>query len=1501
MPARNTDLTATAFTRSLRFRQRLRENLAVSRSHSARFAADPDVESDDEEKEYFSDGDPVEQRVPGLGDQLRRWKYKGSVRMGGQPNGLGQASVALYLRRRAPYIRRRLLIQLRNSGIIKFILTLIIYMVKPGVNDNNPEEKVFNSHTVALPNANDVGAALVTAMDWIESGFDEFVQNGSGWVLLNIKQAILEVREITPSDAFVGGHASVLNIGRGGSYIPAVWWLEGLNSILNPDNSNEECLRYCLELAKELKDTGDCWNRRKNGSTRGTQRFKHSHIQDDYPLSQSPFNFDGISWPPSGTDVDLIEKRNAKAHRIAINIIEPTFTPGQWIMVRRSPKADESSYLKIWLVLIRPVITVKGKTSFAPYDKGYHFALIKPNKLKTVLSPYSIKNRSTVRMSEEHQELIRKMKRGIQYDYVCERCLYSTKNEALFSHHKSLKLCHQRQETTTRLPYHRDARLYDKSFDKREPCEYVIMADTECLLIPPEKSKNKLHTHVPYQFGFLVKSLYDDWSEYRTISIKPDDDVNAKSSRLAQQFIEELLDIQNRCIERSKEHLYIDPVLTQEQRQQFDVATHCHICNLPFEGNIHHPLFDEMERRQQEKLRLKKKQNQERVAKREQEKKDIYQQWKDNDEDDDIFNAKQLELLMEYQADIDIEDSIPDESVSTYEINQRKVIDHNHRLPPKQHYRGAAHSICNLQCRNGWNTDYKTGKSRPTRSWKIPVFFHNFKKYDANLVLRNIGQAVFDMMKENKHYGDITVIPQQGDAVMSFSIGHLQFVDSISFLGESLDKTVQSMKIHMNDPISIRRVFPDLVKAFSKELHRGNGLPHVEPEDPRFKLLLQKGASPYEFMTDASKLQYPRLPDKKDFFSILNGEGISDQQYSYAQRVWNEFECKTLEDYQNIYLAQDVLLLTARMMIMREVCRKNYHLDPFKYISSPALAKDAMLVKQPIVKDKYGYSAFEVSLFPADDDGVFCYEYCEKMIRGGITSVPNRSAYAKEDNNTKVEIAYIDATNLYGWAQSQPLPIGEYKVWNPSQVSALPIEGQELHEKLNEMALNDKKGYFITLDIHLPSSLHDWFSDYPLYPIPRTVEYAETSPYYHHMMESIYDHEEFRKSGKKVPMFNHDDKTGKLILDLKDKKSYQCSLPMIILGMRLGYKFSNVTTVIQFKQQPWIKSFIDTNAKLRKESTDPSEKDFFKLLSNSGYGKLIQNDRKHMDCIPVTNEEKLRKILRNPFVENIQIIRDDSETEDGILAFAFRRKRIVKLNKPIAAGVMVLEWSKYHMFSTYYEKIKPVFGSDVKMLMTDTDSMILQFTHHKMTDKYLTWQEKLIAAGHADILNMSKSVYEKDIPAVKLMKDMGLDREVRDGVVGVFKDEYPYPPIDGFVGLKAKMYSVRTHDPETNETKASSKAKGVKRSIVKGMTFEQYEQCLFGDEEYEVARVNMVGIHVKNRVPQTDVTHKQTLSQLDSKRFMLNATETLPYGHYRIADILTQSNVEQTPKRIKQS
>ena len=207
------------------------------------------------------------------------------------------------------------------------------------------------------------------------------------------------------------------------------------------------------------------------------------------------------------------------------------------------------------------------------------------------------------------------------------------------------------------------------------------------------------------------------------------------------------------------------------------------------------------------------------------------------------------------------------------------------------------------------------------------MVFHNLSGYDSHLFIKNLGFTA----------GNIDCIPNNEEKYISFTknimIGSymnkkgeikpisykLRFIDSFKFMSTSLDTLVNNL--------------PDEAFKIIKRHYKGDKL----------NLVKRKGVYPYEYMDSMERFEENKLPPKEAFYSRLTGEGISNEDYKHAKKVWDVFEMKTLQDYHNLYNETDVLLLADVFENFRNICLKNYELDPAHYFTAPGLAWDACL------------------------------------------------------------------------------------------------------------------------------------------------------------------------------------------------------------------------------------------------------------------------------------------------------------------------------------------------------------------------------------------------------------------------------------------------------------------------------------------------------------------------------------------------------------------------------
>ena len=225
--------------------------------------------------------------------------------------------------------------------------------------------------------------------------------------------------------------------------------------------------------------------------------------------------------------------------------------------------------------------------------------------------------------------------------------------------------------------------------------------------------------------------------------------------------------------------------------------------------------------------------------------------------------------------------------------------------------------------------------------------------------------------------------------------------------------------------------------------------------------MLRKGVYPYEYADTWERFSEISLPSKEAFHSNLNMEDISDIDYRHANNVFKVFKLENLGDYHDLYVQSDTLLLADVFNNFRDMCIKEYELDPAHFLSLPGLAWQACLKKTDI----------ELELL-TDYDMLLMVE---EGIRGGICHSIHRYAkannkYMKNYNNNEESsyIQYLNANNLYGWEMSKKLPVNGFK-W---------LDNDKINEEfIKNYNGNNKKGYILDVDVKYPKKLHDLHSD----------------------------------------------------------------------------------------------------------------------------------------------------------------------------------------------------------------------------------------------------------------------------------------------------------------------------------------------------------------------------------------------------------------------------------------
>ena len=164
--------------------------------------------------------------------------------------------------------------------------------------------------------------------------------------------------------------------------------------------------------------------------------------------------------------------------------------------------------------------------------------------------------------------------------------------------------------------------------------------------------------------------------------------------------------------------------------------------------------------------------------------------------------------------------------------------------------------------------------------------FHNLKGYDSKFIISELGDFIKrkNIPADNVYIQDedgnivkddtpiqmkISVIAQNTEKFMTFTVGNIKFIDSYLFMAKSLSELAGNLDD--SDFIYTKKIYTD-------------------PE--QFELVKKKGVYPYRYIDSFSKFNEKELPPIEEFYSKLKDENISEDDYNHAKNVWKVFGLK---------------------------------------------------------------------------------------------------------------------------------------------------------------------------------------------------------------------------------------------------------------------------------------------------------------------------------------------------------------------------------------------------------------------------------------------------------------------------------------------------------------------------------------------------------------------------------------------------------------------------------
>lgn len=467
-------------------------------------------------------------------------------------------------------------------------------------------------------------------------------------------------------------------------------------------------------------------------------------------------------------------------------------------------------------------------------------------------------------------------------------------------------------------------------------------------------------------------------------------------------------------------------------------------------------------------------------------------------------------------------------------------------------------------------------------------------------------------------------------------------------------------------------------------------------------------------------------------------------------------------------------------------------------------------------------------------------------LRGGVAFVAQRytEAAVYEDQIGKSRtldehgrfnvLLDLDANNLYGSAQTYPLPHSDLIFLQEEDFKDIDWKTVDLSQD---------KGYFVEVTLDYPESIRQKTMSYPLCPENINITIDMLSPYQKSILKELYGMTNYR-ARKLTATFNR-------------RKEIVLHALVLQFYLSQGMELIQVHRVIQFKQSRFMKTWVDFCTQKRSESKNDFEKNIWKLNVNATYGKTIEGVEDRFKVTICTSVQKFAKKLNSP-----QYIRHVIINPNLVITYEHLRKTFVK--RPYYIGFSILEISKLVMYNLYYNILQRHFGTDgIELVYSDTDSLAITVK----TKDILADFKKLSSYMDFSNLNPSHPLYDPKNKA-QLFK---------------LKEEFAFTPLSRMCAIKSKVYSFEvacTHDIGMNSNAVCAfcrnkhltphninRLKGIQKRVTRQIHFSNYLKCI---KEPHIQRELLSHIESKKQQVSTILVNKVSLSSFDDKRYLFN-------------------------------
>ena len=651
-----------------------------------------------------------------------------------------------------------------------------------------------------------------------------------------------------------------------------------------------------------------------------------------------------------------------------------------------------------------------------------------------------------------------------------------------------------------------------------------------------------------------------------------------------------------------------------------------------------------------------------------------------DDDDDELLDEQELDRLYAEVDNFKPTDN-PAEVVNVKRI--RKVYNHNHMTGKMI---GATCGRCNTAQRS-----YHT----------IPAIAFNSSRWDLHIIVKGLESSQFKaenvrvVARSSEEFVELVLesedslpacgtsrIINQQKAGCGNRKTKIRFIDCANFLKGSLAQLADNMRKEKVPAFHlVNQSFPHIFGS-SGILEKYHPMTEtadrrkIYPTDANISLLLSKLPFAYKYLDGPDKLD-PKvpMPERQYYDNDLKKQKYSDEEWERVQQVCEKFAINSFVEWVAIYNVLDVILLAIVWETFRTKTFERFQLDPSSVCTISGLSWHCFL------------KSSQVELEYIRDHGMV--EMLENL-RGGISGCSTKIVDANHPNCPGYDpgkpvryICTVDINSLYPYSMCQPLPFSGWAWADPESLANIDWTDDRIGEKLG-------LGYILKVDLEYPIEAQLTSLDLPFAPEKRIVKYEMISARQRRILNCL---------GNRGKSFTTQPK---LTLNHFDKINYVIHYKELGFYLKKGLKLRKIHKAIQFQERPFMKEFVTFNLEQRKLSTTESDRSFYKLFSNSLYGRSLLSAKNKIEVKFCTSRTQALKLLADPRLKTFKSLSPN-------LSLMTFRPRTQTFQNPIGVGFSILGISKRVFYSAVYDQLFKIFGPNLRVGSFDTDGMCFYY------------------------------------------------------------------------------------------------------------------------------------------------------------------------------------------------